>query len=87
MTMQASHSPAESVSKERGGLPMKRCMNSRDGLRRLIDKHRKLFRIPENLDFYSKEDFLAAERKYLKFALLNGETTVAAPAENRLSNA
>jgi hypothetical protein len=53
---------------------MNNSMNTSDGLRRLIEKHRRMFRIPENVNFYSAEDYLAAERKYLKAVLLYGNT-------------
>ncbi len=39
------------------------------GIKSLIKKYRKLFRIPENLNHYSDEDFRKAERKFLKFSL------------------
>ena len=56
-------------------------MNRNVGLQRLIEKKRQLFRIPENLNFYSEEDFLAAERKFLKFVLENGEVACARQAD------
>lgn len=61
---------------------MKKNMNRYDGLQRLIEKQRQLFRIPENLNFYSEEDFLAAERKFLKFVLVNGEVAGARQADS-----
>lgn len=39
----------------------------------LLEKYRKKFRIAENLDHYSEENFKVAERKYLKFVLATGE--------------
>ena len=39
------------------------------GVVMLISKYRKMFRIPENLDYYSSEDFLDAERKFIKMAV------------------
>ncbi len=39
------------------------------GLKSLINKYRKLFRTPENLNHYSEEDYKEAERKFLKFSL------------------
>ncbi|MEJ2095537.1 MAG: hypothetical protein P8Y38_00025 [Deltaproteobacteria bacterium] len=56
---------------------MNNSMNTSDGLRRLIEKHRRMFRIPENVNFYSAEDYLAAERKYLKAVLLYGNAMYA----------
>ena len=44
------------------------------GIKLMIKKYRKEFRVRENLDFYSEEDFIIAERKFLKFALLQGES-------------
>jgi len=41
----------------------------------MIQKCRKVFRVHENLEFYSEEDFFIAERKFLKYALLQGEST------------
>jgi hypothetical protein len=39
------------------------------GIKLLISKYRKIFRIPENLNHYSDEDYKEAERKFLKFSL------------------
>jgi len=39
------------------------------GLKSLINKYRKLFRTPENLNHYSDKDYKEAERKFLKFSL------------------
>jgi hypothetical protein len=61
-------------------------MNRYNGLGRLIERHRQLFRIPENLNFYSKEDLLVAERKFLKFVLLNGEVASARQADDTCFN-
>ena len=52
---------------------------TRDGLKNitgielLVYKYKKRFRIHENLGYYSQEDFRAAERKFLKWALNDGE--------------
>jgi hypothetical protein len=43
------------------------------GINMLLETYRKKFRIAENLDHYSEENFKIAERKYLKFALAMGE--------------
>jgi len=40
------------------------------GIQLLLKKYRKIFRIPENIDFYSEEDYKLAEKKFLKYALL-----------------
>jgi len=42
------------------------------GLKLLINKCRKNFRIPENLDHYSAEDLRDAEKKYVKYCLNRG---------------
>jgi hypothetical protein len=42
------------------------------GLKLLINKCRKNFRIPENLDHYSAEDLRDAEKKYVKYCLNGG---------------
>jgi len=39
------------------------------GLKSLINKYKKLFRTPENLNHYSESDYKEAERKFLKFSL------------------
>ncbi|MBW1695573.1 MAG: hypothetical protein JRH18_00155 [Deltaproteobacteria bacterium] len=39
------------------------------GIQSLIHRYRKRFRIPENLNHYSDQDFRKAERKFLKFSL------------------
>ena len=42
------------------------------GLKRLIKRYRREFRIPENIDHYAPADFRAAERKFIKYALKTG---------------
>ena len=42
------------------------------GIKLLIQNLKKEFRIPENLEHYSEEDFQVAEKKFLKFCLQNG---------------
>jgi len=42
------------------------------GIKLLIQNLKKEFRIPENLEHYSEEDFKEAEKKFLKFCLQNG---------------
>lgn len=44
-----------------------------DGLKLLLKKYRKIFRIPENLDYYSEKNYQRAERKFLKYALVQGK--------------
>ena len=42
------------------------------GMDRLVEKYRRQFRIPENLNHYSEADFQQAEREYLRFCLGRG---------------
>jgi hypothetical protein len=39
------------------------------GIQKLLEKYRRTFRIPENLNYYSEADYRIAEKKYLKFVL------------------
>ena len=43
--------------------------NEMGGLQLLLKKYKDIFRVPENLNHYSKSDFKIAERKFLKYAL------------------
>lgn len=43
------------------------------GIKRLIAQGRRRFRVPENLNHYSEEDFLNAERKFLKECIVLGK--------------
>jgi hypothetical protein len=43
--------------------------NKNCGLKLLVEKYRKEFQIPENLNFYSEKNYKIAERKYLKYTL------------------
>jgi hypothetical protein len=42
------------------------------GAKRLVNKFKNKFRIPENLNHYSKEDYQRAEKQYLRFCLTTG---------------
>jgi len=42
------------------------------GAKLLREMFRKKFRIPENMDYYSKEDLKKAEKKYVKLCLITG---------------
>jgi len=46
--------------------------DNRNGLECLLDRFRNSFRIPENLNHYSKEDFQLAEKKYIKYCINYG---------------
>ena len=43
------------------------------GIQLLVKKYRNMFQIPENLDYYSKTDYRIAEKKFLKYALMEGK--------------
>ena len=43
------------------------------GIHLLLEKYKKIFRIPENLNYYSEKDYRAAEKKFIKYALREGE--------------
>ena len=45
---------------------MASCSESRSGLQALLKKYRTMFRIPENVNYYSEEDYRLAGRKFLK---------------------
>ena len=44
------------------------------GIKLLVEKYRKEFRVAENLNHYSEESYKIAERKFLKFALGMGDS-------------
>ena len=43
------------------------------GIKLLVEKYRREFRVAENLNHYSEENYKIAERKFLKFALSIGD--------------
>ena len=43
--------------------------NTNQGIRLLIQKYRNEFRRPENIDYYIKNDFKQAEKKFVKLCL------------------
>ena len=47
-------------------------ISGKTGLELLIRECRKRFRIPENINHYSAEDFREAEKKFLKLCLISG---------------
>jgi hypothetical protein len=49
-------------------------LNSKEknGAKLLRDMYRKKFRVPENMNYYSKKDLKRAEKKYVKLCLLTG---------------
>ncbi|NLI81561.1 MAG: hypothetical protein GX443_07715 [Deltaproteobacteria bacterium] len=58
---------------------MKKRAQGSDGSQLLLEKYLAIFRTPENLNHYSREDYRIAERKFLKYALEHG---YAHPREN-----
>jgi len=52
---------------------MRKNLRRRNGIQSLINRHKKLFLIPENLNYYAPKDYKNAERKYLKYALHEGK--------------
>jgi hypothetical protein len=51
---------------------MKRDSKENRGIKQLLNRYRDIFRTSENLDYYSSGDYQIAEKKFLKYALLNG---------------
>ena len=49
---------------------MKKDAKGNAGIQLLLKKYRVIFRIPENLRYYSEADYKIAERKFLKYAFL-----------------
>lgn len=45
---------------------------TRNGLECLLKHLRNSFRIPENLNHYTKKDFRVAEKKYIKYCINQG---------------
>ena len=48
--------------------------SQKSGIKLLVEKYRKKFRISENINHYSRDNYKIAERKYLKFALEKGDS-------------
>ena len=48
-----------------------------EGIEQLIRKYRQALRLPENVKYYSLEDYQAAEKQFVKFCLENGPQTEA----------
>jgi hypothetical protein len=45
-----------------------------EGIEQLVQQYKQDFRIPENTDHYSVEDFRLAEKQFVRFCLKNGYT-------------
>lgn len=43
------------------------------GIKSLVKKYRAMFKIPENFNHYSEADYKIAEKKFLKYAILEGK--------------
>jgi len=43
-----------------------------NGIKLIIKKYKKEFRIPENLNYYSEEDYQKAEKQFIRFCLGTG---------------
>ena len=56
---------------------MKNEIGIEPGIKKLLDGYKKAFRIPENLNYYSKEDYKKAERKYVKITIRFGSDELA----------
>ena len=63
---------------------MTESMKDSAGIQRILKRYKTHFRVPENLNFYSREDLIAAERKFLKYAILNGGIVSTVTTEDSL---
>jgi hypothetical protein len=63
---------------------MKESVNDTAGIQRILKRYKTCFRVPENLNFYSRKDLIAAERKFLKYAIMNGGFFLTATTEDSL---
>lgn len=61
---------------------MRKGSQSKSGIELLLEKYAAIFRTPENLNHYSQEDYQAAERKFLKYALENGNVFLKGNSSN-----
>ncbi len=43
-----------------------------NGIKLLVNECRKQFRIPENENYYSEEDYMSAEKQFVKLCLREG---------------
>jgi hypothetical protein len=46
------------------------------GINLLVKRYKELFRISENVNYYSEDDFRTAERKFLKFCMTHGHCEI-----------
>jgi hypothetical protein len=47
---------------------MKPCGKNNIGLELLLKRYKKIFRTAENVNHYSKPDYLIAEKKFIKYS-------------------
>ncbi len=52
---------------------MKNADRENKGIQMMLTRYKKIFRVPENTDYYSETDFKIAEKKFLKFVLQQGK--------------
>ena len=57
-------------------------LNTTAGIKKLVSIYREQFRIPENLDYYTNDDYKRAERKFIKFALQDGQAPILSDADD-----
>jgi hypothetical protein len=55
---------------------MKNQADQNCGIKLLMKKYREMFRVPENLNFYSEADLKIAERSFVRFAMARGAVPV-----------
>ena len=48
---------------------MKVDLKQNPGILLLLRRYKKMFQIPENLNYYSEQDYKVAERMFLRYAL------------------
>ena len=48
---------------------MKGDLKQNPGISLLLKRYKKVFQIPENLNYYSEQDYKVAERMFMKYAL------------------
>ena len=51
---------------------MKKHSEQKSGIQLVLDRYRATFRVPENQNHYSNEDYKMAERRFLKYAIEQG---------------
>lgn len=52
---------------------MKKVVVKDAGIQLLLEKYKKIFRISENVKYYSQKDYPVAEKKFIKYALNKGK--------------